>query len=119
VSDDLKTVPTEQLVERYVNAAAAHARASEQGDYVVANPQHEIVATIYRELRERREREALLPLLQADDPAVRAWAASHALEFAPAAGEPVLRELSTASGLVGFNAQMTLDTWCSGDLTFP
>jgi transcription elongation GreA/GreB family factor len=50
----------DQLVERYADAAAAHLRASEQGDYKSANPRHNIVEGMYRELRERDERTALI-----------------------------------------------------------
>lgn len=119
MGDDLTSASLEELVGRYASAAAAHAKASEQGDYAVANPQHDAVAAVYRELRNRKEREALLPLLQAGDLGVRGWAASHALEFAPDDGTRVLQELSASAGLVGFNAQMTLDTWRAGELTFP
>jgi hypothetical protein len=119
VGNDLATASVDELVDRYASAAAAHAKASEQGDHAVANPQHDVVAAVYRELRDRNEREALLPLLQIDDPGVRGWAASHALEFSPDDGERVLQELSASAGLVGFNAQMTLDTWRAGELTFP
>lgn len=116
---DMTSATVEQLVSRYVEAAAAHAEASAQGNHKLANPQHDVVAAAYRELRAREEERALLPLLLHDDAGVRSWAGAHALEFSPRAGERVLEELAAEPGLTGFNAQMTLQTWRDGNLRFP
>lgn len=116
---DVKGATVDQLVSRYVEAASAHQMASEQGDHTRANPQHDIVAAVYRELRGRGEEEALRPLLTHNDPGVRSWAGSHALAFSPQDGEKVLEALAKESGVVGFNAQMTLETWREGELRFP
>jgi hypothetical protein len=117
--DDLTEATVHELVSRYAEAAAAHVAASEQGDHRRANPQHDVLAAIYRELRRRDEAEALLPLLALHEPAVRSWAGAHALEFSPDEGERVLEALASETGLVGFNAQMTLETWREGELRFP
>jgi len=116
---ELTSATVNQLLSLYVDAASAHLRASKQGDHKRANPQHDIVAAAYRELRERGEEAALLPLLAHADPGVRSWAGAHALEFSPRAGEKVLEELTAEPGPVGFNAQMTLETWRGGELRFP
>lgn len=76
-------------------------------------------AAVYRELRARAEEAALRPLLGHSDPGVRSWAGAHALEFSPRDGEKVLEELTAEPSLVGFNAQMTLETWREGKLRFP
>ncbi len=119
IGDDLTQVPVGELVSRYADAAAEHVEASEQGDYRRANPQHDVVAAVYSELRRRGEAEALLPLLAHADPAVRSWAGAHALEFSAREGERVLEELAAEAGVVGLNAQMTLETWREGELRFP
>ncbi len=116
---DMRDATVQDLVLRYVEAAAAHREASEDGDYERANPEHDVVAAAYRELRARGEQEALLPLLTHDDPGVRVWAGAHALEFFPRDGERVLKDLAAEPGLAGFNAQMTLETWREGALRFP
>jgi hypothetical protein len=116
---DITAETVDTLVSRYADAASAHQKASEQGDHKRANPQHDVVAAVYRELRRRGEAEALLPLLGHDDLGVRAWAGAHALEFAPPQGERVLEEISAVDGLVGFDAKMTLQTWREGELRFP
>jgi hypothetical protein len=104
----------------YVEAAAAHGRATVEGDSKSANHAHGRLAAVYRELRDEEQRERLLPLLNHADVAVRAWAAAHALEFAPDQGERVLEEVAaTEQGILGFDAQQTLSVWREGDLSFP
>jgi hypothetical protein len=116
---DMTTETLKEVVTRYTDAAAAHYEATENGDHRQANPQHDIVAAAYRELRRRGSETVLLPLLEDPRPGVRSWAAAHALEFSPQEGERVLEELRTGPGLAGLNAQMTLDTWREGNLRFP
>lgn len=111
----------DSIVQRYADAAAAHGKASDLGDFKTGNQQHDIIAASYRELR-RRGRDsqlALLPLLKHTDAHVRGWAAAHALEFAPAEGEATLKELCASGGMTGFNAEMTLEEWRKGGLEFP
>lgn len=112
---------TEALLSLYAEAAAEHGKASHEGDFKTVNQQHAILATVYRELRSRgRESQlALLPLLRHQDTYVRGWAASHALEFAPAEAEAALKELSAQGGLAGFGAEITLEEWRKGALEFP
>ena len=85
-----------------------------------ANKAHDVVAAIYRELREQGTERALLPLLRHPDPAVVVWAGSHALEFAPRNGERALEDLARQDhGIVGFAALQTLAVWREGRLSFP
>lgn len=77
------------------------------------------VAAVYRELRDRDQREALLPLLGSDNPGVRGWAAAHALEFAPEKAISVLEASFADPFPHGFNAEMTLKEWRAGRLRFP
>ena len=115
--------PTEEkdhLVSDYVAAAAQHRRATREGNSALANRSDDVVAGIYRALREQGERERLLPLLADADPAVRGWAASHALEFAPERAVPVLAELAAGPpSSERLDAQMTLKEWKKGTLKFP
>jgi hypothetical protein len=50
---------------------------------------------------------------------VRAWSASHVLDFAPAEGETVLERLVGAGGFVATSARYTLEAWRKGTLQFP
>jgi len=118
---DLTLFDVPSLVSQYADAALANRRAIDNGDHRTANRHYEIVAAIYRELRRRGAdaQRALLPLLTHPEPGVRAWAAAHAMEFAPADGEPVLTALTNAPKALGMSATMTLRQWREGKLIFP
>ncbi|HEX6728729.1 MAG TPA: hypothetical protein VF074_01905 [Pyrinomonadaceae bacterium] len=117
----LKDSSIESLLSDYAQAAALHGETTWNGDYDTANFNYEVLAAIYRELRARGRgaQLCLLPLLKNSNPDVRGWAASHALEFAPEHGVPVLEDLSHSGGLPGFSAEMTLKEWRKGTLKFP
>lgn len=51
------------LVSTYAQAAAVHGRASSEGDYDTANIQHDLIAAVYRQLRERGGWAALVTAL--------------------------------------------------------
>ncbi len=120
-SYDVSSLTDNEIVARYRNAALAHMAHSAHGAYKKANPQAEIIAACYRELRRRgsQSQTALLTLLDDSDAAVRAWASSHAMEFAPDLAEPVLVELEAGGSLAAFSARMTLREWRAGRLVFP
>ena len=110
------------LIEHYEKAAVRHGEATLSGANDEANQAHDDIAAIYRELRRRgpMAQRGLLPLLERSDAGVRLWAASHALEFCPEAGETVLEAVKrSVGGLVGFSAAMTLQQWRAGTLSFP
>jgi hypothetical protein len=112
---------TNLLIEHYRQAARQHGDATEIGDYKSANRFAESVATIFAELKRRgpQSRQLLLKCLEYPSPGVRLWAASHALEFAPARAEQALGDLSKAERLVGVSAAATLKEWHRGRLRFP
>lgn len=110
------------LLDAYRQAAMRHGTASSAGDYTVGNPQADIVAAIYRELRNRGgdASNALLGLLDDQDAGVRSWAAAHALEIAPEKGIPVLEALADSDVWpLNTSADMTLKVWRKGELRFP
>jgi hypothetical protein len=111
------------LIERYRMAAVQHGKATAEGDCKAGNKAHDVIAGAYRELRARgtSSQKLLLPLLDDADCSVRIWAASHALEFAPDVGMPVLEALANAKGIgiQRLNAEMTLREWRKGALKFP
>ena len=111
---------TDETIRRYREAAEAHGEATKTGDASRANASHDIIASVYRELRASGQESCLLVLLDDTNVSVRAWAAAHALEFAPEVGEPVLSAVvEEDAGLVGFDAEMTLREWRAGRLRFP
>jgi hypothetical protein len=114
-----QALSTDELLASYCQAGRAHGQATLDGDLDVANENADRIAAIYRELRRRGAESVLLTLLNSRDEGVLAWAAAHALEFAPERGEPALVSLSERPGLIGFEAEITLGEWRSGRLRFP
>lgn len=121
IQQGLSALTNGDVLDRYRSAAAADGRYSAKGVYKKANPQAELAISCYRELRSRgTPAEArLLELLEDDDPAVRVWAASHVLEFAPGQAEEALIEREAGTSLAAFTARMTLREWRAGRLAFP
>jgi hypothetical protein len=109
-----------ELLKEYASAAVTHGEATTIGDYRKANTQYDVIQAVYRELRSLGQpaQHALLGLLDHPEDAVKAWAASHALEFAPKEAEPVLEALSKSSSISGFSAEMTLKERRKGSLKF-
>lgn len=121
VGDGRSSESDEALIDHYSRAAAAHSRATLEGDPKTANKNHDVIAAVYRELRQRgvESQRRLLALFGHRDAGVRQWAAAHALEFAPAEGERVLEEIAALAGRAGFDAKMILREWRAGRLRFP
>jgi hypothetical protein len=113
---------TNELLEEYAKAAAEHGAYTLSGDVARGTAAHSRLAAVYRELRLRgaEHQKRLLELLCHSDDGVRLWAASHALEFSPAHGEPVLRQIADdVSNEHGLTAETVLEEWKAGTLTFP
>jgi hypothetical protein len=116
-----KKAGIDELLDAYEQAAVIAGKATESGDYKANNKAVDTIQAVYAELRSRgpEARRALLGLLGHEDPGVRLWAASHALDFSPGDGEPVLEELCSVGQLLGFSAKTTLQEWRKGNLKFP
>jgi hypothetical protein len=119
--ESLDGLSVDQLLARYQSAASRHGDATLSADASTGNADADTIASVYRELRRRGRESALLVLLTSADIGVVSWSAAHAMDFAPAEGEPVLMALaeSDESGLIGFGAKMTLREWREGRLRFP
>ncbi len=117
----IKSADIDSLLAMYKEAASVHGRATQEGDYRTGNRQHGVIAAVYRELRRRgaTAQRSLLGFLDDPDISVRCWAASHAMEFAPEEGRPVLEDLSEGSGIPRLSAEMVLKEWQKGTLRFP
>ena len=111
----------QSLLAAYTIAAAKHGQATWDSDPDAGNEQAAVIEGVYHELR-ARGRDAqlqLLDLLSNSNASVRLWAGSHALEFAPEQGKPVLEELLDHDGFIGITAEITLEVWRQGTLRFP
>jgi hypothetical protein len=74
--DALHDFPTHELVALYRGAASRHGDATLSSDASSANSDADLIAAVYRELRRRDERTALLSLLASDELGIRSWAAA-------------------------------------------
>ena len=111
----------DQLWAMYEEEAALHGQASREGEHRVANAQYKRIVAVWKELRSRGEagRAALVRLMGSSNPHVRAWAASHVLEFDPRSAEAELERLANGPpSIVRLDAEMTLKEWRAGNLRF-
>ncbi|NNC19006.1 hypothetical protein HRD49_28735 [Corallococcus exiguus] len=109
----------EELVHWYAEGSIAYEQALEAADSRSANRAQDKVTGAYRELRNRAATSLLLPLLQSKDEIIRSFVATHALEFAPEYGEPVLLWLAARPGPNRTPAKYALKAWREGTLEFP
>ena len=118
---EIKKAELNELIRAYSEAAKVQGQATESGDYTTGNKASDLISAIYSELRRRGSdaQSALLPLLREDDPGIRLWAASHAMDFTPNDGEPVLKALIPVGKFIGLCAKTTLEEWTKGKLRFP
>jgi HEAT repeat protein len=108
-----------ELAAMYEEAAALHGQASREGAHRVANAQYKRIIAVWKALRVRGEagRAALVELMGSSNPHVRAWAASHVLEFDPRSAEAELERLASGPpSIVRLDAEMTLKEWRAGNL---
>jgi hypothetical protein len=113
----LKTFPTERLVEEFRKLSAEHGHALEASNPRAANRRFDTLVAIRRELRSRGPdaQRQLLKLLADPEPSTRSWSARSVLEFAPSEAEQVLEEISrTQRNAIGFTADLTLEQWRKG-----
>jgi hypothetical protein len=113
--------PDQVLVRKYRDAAVRHGIANETADYRSGNKDAGLMLAIYKELAHRglQSQTLLLPLLDDVDSSVKAWVATHALNFAAPAALATLKSLVSEGGLAGFNAEMVLKEWNKGRLRIP
>jgi hypothetical protein len=102
----------------YVAAARKHGEATEVGDSVAANKAFRELDRCWEKIRmtDADWRPSFLLLLADANPWVRLWAASHAIHIDASCAVSVLEVLALEPGLLGFTAQMTLETWEKGAL---
>jgi hypothetical protein len=109
------------LLEHYIRQASLYGHALSEGNSKQANKCHAELAKLHRKLRAQGEaaQGELLGLLEHPEPAVRIWAATHVLEFAPERGEPVLARIAQEEAApLSLSAEFTLERWREGALSW-
>jgi hypothetical protein len=118
----LKTFPTDRLVEEFRRLSAEHGHALEAANPRAANRKYDTLVAIRRELRSRgpEAQRELLKLLADPEPSTRYFTASSVLQLAPSEAEQVLKELSrTQRNTIGVEADWTLKQWREGTFNPP
>ncbi len=105
------------LTDRYVELAKRHREATENGNSDAANVAYHALDTLFSEIVAAGERNTLVPLLDHENPSVRAKAALHTYVLDARRSEAVLERVAAEPGLVGFSAGMTLRQLKNGGLT--
>ena len=113
--------PLRDWIHGYTADAAEHAAATMRGDYERANELHDRIVSLFHNLVALGDvgLTALRSLLEAPDPSVRYWAATHMLRTEPAAASRVLENLVEEGGLIGLGAATVLEEWRNGTLKWP
>jgi hypothetical protein len=92
-------------------AAIKNAAATEEGNYRVGNKEYDKISKAVAFLKEQNQLESLSGLLTNDSVGVRLWAASYLLPIFEEKALLVLQEISDGTGILSFDAKMTLSEW--------
>jgi hypothetical protein len=104
-----------RLLAEYREAAEGTSRAEPKQ----ANASHDKMHACYRRLRETDEgRNGISSLMEDGSKHVQCWAAAHSLAWAPGPARERLVALRDSGGPCSFDAEMTLNTFEEGTLTF-
>ena len=107
---------TTDLIERYKRGAVG---MDDISDPKKANKCHDEWHACYKILRETEEgREAIMGLMEDEKPGVRCGAAAHSLQWVPERARHVLETLRDSRGPCSLEAEMILEEYDKGRLTF-
>lgn len=110
------TTDIDNIIRRYRQGAIANSDISDPKN---ANKGAKQLHACYRILRESEEgRDALIALMEDQEPSVRCWAAAHCLQWRPGSARPVLEALRDSKEHYSITAEMTLEEYDKGCLTF-
>ena len=104
------------LVKQYRQGALGTADVSNPQE---ANEAQAQMHACYKVLRETEAgREAIITLMGDVEPSVRCWAAAHSLQWRPDCARDILKTLRDSSGPYSITAEMTLEEFDAGRLSF-
>lgn len=116
----LSDIELTKLVQEYKKAAvlASSLDTSTQKQHRSAGQIHKA----YKQLKQTQEgKEAIMSLMADDEPGVRSWAAAHSLAWNQNKAIEVLKSLQNNETIpwhIRFDAEMTLDQYSEGRLSF-
>lgn len=110
----IKDIPT--ALSLFEEAAIKHAEATKKSDYKTGNKNYNKEIKALSFLKEHEGIDELLKYLDHDNIGVRTAAATYLLPKHEKEGIRVLEDIAKGSGILSFNAEMTLKEWRKGNL---
>src|SRR5437879_4915630 len=111
----METGSVESLLALYREGA----NGTSASDPKIANRWQRKMHDAYKKLREAPEGRAGITVLMKDSsPHVRCWAAAHSLEWEATKAKDTLQALRESGGPCSFDAEMTLEAFSDGRLSF-
>ena len=105
----------DSLMEQYRSGAAMTGSTNPD----IANAGHTQLHTAYKQLRQTESgQSAISSLMMDENPYGRLWAAAHFLRWRTDEARDILVQLVRSKGAGSFDAEMTLQEFDSGTLTF-
>lgn len=116
----MQTMDIKALLEMYIRAAQGYIDETREGTARGANRHHAVAERVFKELKRRGQGGEILMLLSHPRPAVRLWAAVHALSIEPASGQKVLASLrKDPTPAIRADARIALEDFEKGELPEP
>lgn len=107
------------LVDEYLSAIKHFEEASISGDQKTAKKFYKVMDANFRKLRDSGRLGELIKFIDHENARVRLWVSTHLLVFNEKVARNSLEKLvKEESDLVGFDAEMTLQEWDKGNLTY-
>jgi hypothetical protein len=110
-------VSLENALDVFVESSIEHGNAMESGDYRRANKAYASIIKSMKILKEGGKTDEFLKTLNHESPSVRLSSACALLSAYQTEALRALGDLANESGIVSFDAKMTIQEWEKGNLT--
>jgi len=108
-----------EIIDRLLASYREGAESTSASDPKVANKWQRKMHASYKQLRELPDgRVAIVSCLDDPSPHVRCWAGAHCLEWVPLKAKLTLEDLRNSNGPCAFTAEITLEEFQKGTLSF-
>ena len=116
----MKIDNVDKALQVFSDSAIEHAKATAEGDHIIANNNHDLIVLSAKYLRQKNLIRELSKFFNHDNIGVRIWAATFSLEENENKAKEILKEISQKHiAHHSFTAEMTLEEWNCGNLKLP
>ena len=114
------TMPVTEAITRYASAAEAYGRAIKNGQATESDKHFDAVEEAFAKLKAHGNNglRAIAELLESKDDGVKLWSAAHLLNYPEFGSLEVLERLKRSRSILALTAEVTLDQWRNGKLTY-